>query len=109
MPITLHSGIQCYIDASNAHDVKSVLACFAEDSIVRDENKTHRGKIEIERWLVTTLEKYNFQFKPVGSQQRDNETVVSIEVSGTFPGSPISLDYRFAIANDKISSLIIDS
>ena len=74
---------------------------------MRDENKTHRGKIEIEGWLVTTIEKYKFRFKPLGSRQRDNETVVSIEVSGTFPGNPISLDYRFATANDRISSLII--
>ena len=101
--------IQRYIDASNAHDVKSILACFAEDAVVRDENETHCGKGDIERWLTTTIEKYKFQFKSLSSQEHDNETVVSIEISGTFPGSPISLDYRFAMVNDKIASLIIDS
>lgn len=40
---------------------------------------------------------------------RDNETVVTVEISGTFPGSPISLDYHFAIASGKIASLTIDS
>jgi ketosteroid isomerase-like protein len=105
----LQPVIQNYIDASNGHDVKSILACFADDAVVRDENETHRGKIDIERWLVTTIEKYKFQFKPLSSQERDNETVVSVEVSGTFPGSPISLDYHFRIANDKIASLTIDS
>jgi hypothetical protein len=100
--------IQKYVDASNAHDVKSILACFADDVIVRDENETRRGKSEIERWLTTTIEKYNFKLKPLSSQERDNETVVSVEVSGTFPGSPISLDYHFTIAAGKVASLTID-
>ena len=109
MSIKLPPVTQKYVDASNAHDVKSILACFADDAMVRDENATIRGKIDIERWITATIEKYNFQFKPLSSQQRDNETVVSVEVSGTFPGSPISLDYHFAIASDKIASLTIDS
>jgi len=109
MRINLPAIIQKYIDASNAHDVKSILACFTNDAIVRDENATVRGKIDIERWITTTIEKYQFQFKPLISQERDNEIVVSVEVSGTFPGSPISLDYHFTIANDKITSLTIDS
>jgi hypothetical protein len=101
--------IQSYIDASNAHDVKSILACFTGDAVVHDENATHRGKIDIQRWAIETIEKYKFQFKPLTSQECDDEAVVSIEVSGTFPGSPISLDYHFAIAKDKIASLTIDS
>ena len=101
--------IQRYIDASNIHDVKSILACFDDDAVVRDENETHRGKIDIERWLTTTIQKYNFHFKPLGSQERQNETLVSVKVSGTFPGSPISLDYHFTIARDKIACLTIDS
>ena len=105
----LPSPIQHYIDASNAHDVKSILECFADDAVVRDENATHHGKIDIGHWITTTIEKYKFQFKPLSSQERGNETIVSVEVSGTFPGSPLSLDYHFTIANDKIASLIIDS
>jgi hypothetical protein len=109
MSMNLLPIIQGYMDASDAHDVKSILACFSDDAVVRDENATHRGKIDIERWIMTTIEKYNFQFKPLSSQERDNETVVTVEVSGTFPGSPICLDYHFAIAGDKITRLSIDS
>jgi len=108
MPIKLPPLIQHYIDASNAHDVKSILGCFADDAVVRDENAAHRGKIDIEPWITTTIEKYKFQFQQLSSQERGNETVVTVEVSGTFPGSPISLDYHFTITNDKITSLIID-
>ena len=108
MPINLPSIIRRYIDASNAHDVKSILVCLSDDAVVRDENDIMSGKVEIERWIRTTIDKYKFQFKPLNSEERDSENIVSVEVSGTFPGSPITLDYHFAVANDKITSLIID-
>ena len=106
MSAALPRTIQNYIDASNAHDVQSILASYAT---VRDENTTHRGKIDIERWATETIEKYKFQFKPLSTEEHDREIVVRVEISGTFPGSPISLDYRFALTSDKIASLIIDS
>jgi hypothetical protein len=101
--------VQSYIDASNAHDVKSILSCFAEDGVVRDENATHRGKIDIGRWITTTIEKYKFQFEPLSAEERENKTIVAVQISGTFPGSPVTLDYHFTFANEKIASLIIDS
>ena len=101
--------IQGYIDASNTHDVKSILSCFNDDAVVRDENETHQGTIDIGRWITTTIQKYNFHVKPLSLHERENETLVSVEVSGTFPGSPISLDYHFTIARDKIACLTIDS
>jgi hypothetical protein len=109
MPINLPPIIQKYIDASNAHDVKSILARFADDAVVHDENATHRGKIDIERWAMETIEKYKFHLRPLGTEEHDREIVVRVEISGTFPGSPISLDYHFTLTNDKIASLIIDS
>src|SRR4029077_7669197 len=101
--------IQSYIAASNAHDVKAIVDCFAADAVVRDENATRHGRIEIRRWATETIQKYKFQFKPLSADERDAETFLSVEVSGSFPGSPVTLDYRFTIANDKIQSLTIDS
>lgn len=108
MTIKLPASIQKYIDASNAHNVKSILACFAEDAIVRDENETLRGKNAIQGWIVKTIQKYKFQFKPVSVKERHGEVVLAVEVSGTFPGSPVTLDYHFVIENDRILSLAIE-
>jgi hypothetical protein len=83
--------------------------CFADDAVVRDENATRHGKIDIRRWATETIEKYKFQFKPLSADERGVETILSVEVSGSFPGSPVTLEYQFTIANDKIQSLIIDS
>jgi ketosteroid isomerase-like protein len=107
--MNLQPVIQSYIAASNAHDVRAIVDSFATDAVVRDENAMRHGKIDIRRWATETIEKYKFQFKPLSVNERGAETIVSVEVSGSFPGSPITLDYHFTIANDKIQSLIIDS
>ena len=101
--------IQSYIAASNAHDVKGIMECFTDDAVVRDENATRHGKIDIGRWATETIQKYKFHFKPLSADRRGTKTILSMEVSGSFPGSPVTLEYEFTIANDKIQSLIIDS
>ena len=108
MTIKLPRIINDYVDASNAHDVKSVVACFADNALVHDEGKDFRGKKIIEDWITKTIEKYKFQFKPISVRQDDAEIIVAVEVSGTFDGSPITLDYHFTIEGDKILSLAID-
>ena len=108
MTIKLPRIINDYVDASNAHDVKSVVACFADNALVHDEGKDFRSKKMIEDWIVKTIEKYKFQLKPVSIKDDNTEVVVAVEVSGTFDGSPITLDYHFTIEGDKIVSLTID-
>ena len=108
MTIKLPRIINDYVDASNAHDVKSVVACFADNALVHDEGKDFRGKKVIEDWITKTIEKYKFQFKPITFREDNAKVFVAIEVSGTFDGSPITLDYHFTIEGDKIVSLTID-
>ena len=108
MAITLPQIIQKYVDSSNRHDVQSILSCFSDDAVVHDEAETLHGKKAIEDWITKTIEKYKFQFKPISVRQDDAEVIVAVEVSGTFDGSPITLDYHFTIEGDKILSLTID-
>jgi len=96
-----------YVAASNRHDGKSILSCFSDDSLVHDDGEAMRGKKAIEGWIVKTIEKYKFQFKPLSVKDDDVDVVVAVEVSGTFDGSPVSLDYHFTIENHKILSLTI--
>jgi ketosteroid isomerase-like protein len=106
--IKLLPVIKTYVDASNAHDVQSILSCFSGNAVVRDEGETLHGRKAIEDWITRTIEKYKFQFKPVTFREDNAEVVVAIEVSGTFDESPITLYYHFMIEGDKILSLTID-
>jgi ketosteroid isomerase-like protein len=108
MNIKLPRIIGKYVDASNKHDVDSILSCFSDEAVVRDEEETLHGKKAIEGWIAKTIERYKFQFKPLTVKDDNVEVVVGVEVSGTFDGSPVNLDYRFVIKNDKILSLTID-
>ena len=65
MNVKLPRIINDYINASNAHDVRSILSCFSDDAAVHDEEETLHGKKAIEGWITKTIEKYKFQFKPL--------------------------------------------
>ena len=108
MNVKLPRSINDYINASNAHDAKSILSCFSDDAVVHDERETLNGKQAIEGWIVKTIDKYEFQFKPLSIKEDKAGVVVTVEVSGTFDGSPVTLDYHFTIHGDKILSLTID-
>ena len=108
MTITLPQIIQEYVEASNRHEVKAVLSCFSENAIVYDEGEELHGKKAIEGWIKKTIEKYKFHFKPLGLKEDGSEKIVTVEVSGTFDGSPVTLDYHFATETEKICSLKIE-
>lgn len=107
MKVVLPTIIQTYVDASNQHNVKSTIACFSESAVVYDEKRELKGKKAIEEWVAETIEKYNFQFKPVSFKESGLEKIVTMEVSGTFPGSPITLRYHFLSEHEKLISLKI--
>lgn len=108
MNIKLPAVIQTYVDASNNHDVEAILSCFSDEAVVHDEKEDHRGIRAIEAWIRSTIEKYRFQFRPLSAEEGDRTVVVATEVSGTFAGSPIMLDYHFEIDGNKILSLSIE-
>jgi ketosteroid isomerase-like protein len=107
MTIKLPHIIQSYVDSSNRHDVQSILSCFSDDAIVHDEAETLHGKKAIEGWITKTIEKYKFHFESLSIKDGNAEVVVAMEVSGTFDGSPIALDYHFTIQKDRICALAI--
>ena len=108
MKLELAAVVQTYVDSTNRHDVEGILSCFSDGAVVHDEARDYRGAKEIEDWIATTIEKYKFQIKPVSVSNKEVETLVAMDVSGTFPGSPITLDYCFIISGNKISSLTIN-
>ena len=108
MTIKLPEVIERYIAASNEHNVASILACFSDEAVVRDEGETLQGKQAIEAWIAATIKKYKFHFRPLDLKNEGREAVVAVEVSGTFKGSPVNLDYHFILEDGKISSLAVE-
>ena len=55
----------------------------------------------------TTEAKYHHTVKLLAVAKRAGKTVVTTEMSGDFPGSPVTVDFVFLLKGDKIASLEI--
>jgi ketosteroid isomerase-like protein len=109
MSLDLPTPISNYFKATNAQDVDAMLSAFSDDASVRDEGRDMIGRAAIREWIDDTTRKYRVTLTPIGVHQADEKTIVTAQVSGTFPGSPIELRYRFTITGEKIARLEITS
>lgn len=107
MTQTLPASIAAYFDAANSRDFDRAAAQFSAYARVRDESRDHMGRAAIENWLKQTVDAYDFHAEPGLAEHRDGAVFVPATVSGSFPGSPIALTYRFGMENDRIAALEI--
>jgi hypothetical protein len=107
MRTKLSPMLASYFVATNAHDVDGMIFGFAEDAVVKDEGRQHRGRVAIRDWMRETIEKYDFKASPIESSRTGSKTVVLVSLSGKFPGSPITIQYEFTVEAQKIVGLEI--
>src|SRR3989337_609117 len=100
MPIDLQPPISTYFHAKNAHDADAVAALFTGDGRVHDERHDHRGREAIRAWAEGTFKQYAMMQTPTAVRDDGGATVVTAEVAGTFPGSPIELEFRFVVEGE---------
>ena len=96
-----------YFAATNAHDVAAMSAVFSEDATVHDEGRDHHGLTAIRTWMKETIEKYDYQVDPLESSRTGSKVVVLVSLRGSFPGSPITLQYDFTLERGRVSRLEI--
>lgn len=101
----LPNVVQDLIKAQNNFDSVAYANLFSETSVVHDEGKTHNGRKEVEQWIAGANEKYKSIMEPVEYTQKGNKGVLTANVSGTFPGSPVVLKFNFEINDGIIQSL----
>ena len=107
MNLALPEPISAYLAAKNARDVDGMVAPFAADAAVRDEAHEYRGHAEIHAWMRETTGKFAVTVEPQAVAAAGSKAIVSARVSGTFPGSPVMLDYAFTLADERIARLEI--
>ncbi|MHA7970906.1 nuclear transport factor 2 family protein [Rhizobium sp. CAU 1783] len=100
-------AVETYFAAKNAGDFTAALSGFAEDAVVSDENRAHEGRHAIRSWMEETRARYNDRSVVRDFAVEGDTVVVHAEVSGTFPGSPITLRYRFTLTGGSIARLEI--
>jgi hypothetical protein len=108
MTLELKHPFSTYFEAQSVHDIDGMLACFSADASVHDEGRDLEGHREIRAWIEETTRKYRPTIRPISSAEEGARTIVTAQVSGSFPGSPIELRYRFNVSRKKIASLEIE-
>ena len=107
MTMALPQPVAVYFAAKNSHDTDAMLTPFLPSAIVRDEGNEHLGHAAIRTWLEETTKKYRVVVALQDVAERDGVTEVVGLVSGSFPGSPARLLYKFEHTADGISRLEI--
>ena len=103
----LPAAIDGFFRAHNSGRTENLLDLFAADAVVADESHEYRGDA-IRAWLDDAIAKFRpLQAEVTRLETVDGRTVAVAQVSGTFPGSPVELRYRFALRDGKIAALNI--
>ncbi len=104
---TLPKPLAAFIAAQNDFNTDAFVNTFANNAAVHDEGNDYHGIEEIRRWIETTNDKYNTKMEPLAFIQSNGESVVTIRLSGNFPGSPLPVKFHFVLKDEKIASLRI--
>jgi hypothetical protein len=107
MVLHLPHAIERYIDLENSGNVDALDECFTSNAVVRDEGHTYQGLASIRQWKAEAKRKYNHTVAPLEVVQRDGATILTARLTGSFPGSPVTLEFCFELEHGKIATLEI--
>ena len=96
-----------YLAAVKAQDTEMFALCFTDDARVHDEGRDYKGLDAIRAWKKETQTKYKYEIEPLDASVSGNSVGLRARLTGDFAGSPVDLDFKFMLANDKIASLEI--
>jgi hypothetical protein len=104
----LPQPIKALLQATATHDRAAVLASFADDAVLIDMGKEHRG-LEIAHWADALYLGSNVRVHPLHTEERDRHTVLTVAVDGDYEAlgvtEPFQLDWHIQVAGDRIARL----
>lgn len=94
--------------AAARRDYEGLAACFTEDAVVQDEQRTHRGRSAIAEWQRETRRRWRYTLTVRGGHQVSARRYrVKAHLHGNFPGGDADVEYLFTTARGLISRLVI--
>lgn len=93
-------------DYFTTEDHSQVASLFSPNASVHDEGQWHRGAAAVAAWLASVEERYHPRYQVKEVRREDDRTIVTFEVSGTFPGSPATLSQAFTFGPDALITRI---
>jgi hypothetical protein len=109
MTISLPLPIETFVRAENSGDPTAMSECFAPYATIRDDGRYVEGLPAIKAWRVKMKERHGHTVKPIEFRTSNGNATLKAELSGKFPGSPVTANFHFVLVNDQIASLQIRS
>ncbi len=107
MEISLPLPIETYVRAENSGDVDAMSECFAPYATVRDEDRYVEGLPAIKAWRARMKQRHDHTVTPIEITTSEGRATLRAELSGKFPGSPVTANFHFVLENERIASLQI--
>ncbi|RAN31512.1 hypothetical protein HY3_06865 [Hyphomonas pacifica] len=107
MPLNLPTAIECYFEIDKTDDLERFSECFAPKAEVIDEERIHTGIAAIQNWAREAKAATNYHVTPLSADVGEIEAIVTGQVEGNFPGSPVTLRYFFTLEAGLIIALEI--
>jgi hypothetical protein len=101
-----------YLAAADRRDVDAIVACFANDATVLDEDQEWHGHAGIRAWRTAVAGAYEYTVEMLrtvalgeidGVERHD----VYTHLEGNFPGGTVDLTNRFWLRDKRITRLEI--
>ena len=107
MAFQIPEVIERYVATVNSNKMDALAAGFATDATVHDEGRIYKGTTAITNWMRETKAKYGHTIQALDAIARDDKTIITAQLSGNFPGSPVRLEFVFEMEDNMIKSLDI--
>ena len=90
-------AVRAYMRLAGDGDRAAAIVAFADTAHVADDGRAYNGTTAVRTWLDRAASEYTFTTTPLSAAVDANagRTIVTCHLEGTFPGSPVDLDYRF--------------
>ena len=98
--------IAAFFHAHNTGQTDDFKQLFTVDALVSDESHEYRGAA-IKTWIDGAIAKYKPVAEVTDLTEVREQTIATAQVSGSFPGSPAQIRYKFTLKNGKIAALAI--
>lgn len=105
----LPEPIATYFKATNLYDEVLLATCFSDDCMLADEGKILHGPKAVCGHINKANRDANVKTELISYNKKNDETIVSTIISGSFDGSPVPLEFCFKLSNGKIKVLDIRS
>jgi len=98
-----------YVEVTNNSEPARFLALFADDAIVHDAGRVHRGRAAIRDWSQREIFDVQVSIDVLDVAERDGRTVLTTKVDGNFDRTglpdPVIIEQRFRFEGNAIQEL----